>query len=683
MHRSVSKFYRIPPLLIRALKSGVASVVEFHLSKGLPKDSRDSLGNSPLMIAAQNGHFALCEMLLCAGVDVEHQNNLGFRASDLAQEQTLRDLLARYRQSPPPDGQQLAGGLDDEANVELVIEADVETEPPETEDAMDFMQWDAEIESEPAEDNLTLRQASAEAQQLLSRYRPIDNAAEWIDIELSLPDPLTPVSNSPQNYPHFSTLLTSALDVGRISVRDIRSAGEDDFGMPWPEFRLSVEALIKDLPLIVDGDDAFPESDAFGELAASDVLEPWFDAFGALRQSGIFERYLVDIRQWDVVDKTKEERLGQRMDTALINLMTILARLPEAKYLQLLRPNCLPATSPEITEEDDDAEEADEEISSAADDDDAITFNDLLILLRSGKAEEYQDNHIPRPEYRDLQQIVERAQTLIPDECHNVSLYVSSYRDAWKGFIHANLRLVVAIAKKHCGRGLDIEDLIQEGNLGLIKAVEKFDYRRGFKFSTYASWWIRQKISRAIADQAQLIRLPVHFYEHFRRWRSSRDQLLHRQGITPTLRRLQEMTDLPERQLLQMAKYEEQTVLIGDFHEDAQDREAALSGDALLTRRDFTSAPVQSLELREHISSVLNTLLPRETQIIKMRFGIGMTQDFTLEEVGKQFDVTRERIRQIEAKALRKLRHHSRASKLGGFVEQWETALSEMQEEEE
>lgn len=238
---------------------------------------------------------------------------------------------------------------------------------------------------------------------------------------------------------------------------------------------------------------------------------------------------------------------------------------------------------------------------------------------------------------------------------------------------------MVAIAKKHCGRGLDIEDLIQEGNLGLIKAVEKFDYRRGFKFSTYASWWIRQKITRAIADQAQLIRLPVHFYEQFRRWRSSRDQLLHRQGITPTLRRLQEMTDLPERQLLRMAKYEEQTALIGDFHDDAQN----LSGDALLTRRDFTSAPVQSLELREHISSVLDTLLPREAQIIKMRFGIGMTQDFTLEEVGKQFDVTRERIRQIEAKALRKLRHHSRASKLGGFVEQWETALSEMQEEEE
>ncbi|HAT6801188.1 TPA: sigma-70 family RNA polymerase sigma factor [Citrobacter freundii] len=681
MHRSVSEFYRIPPLLIRALKSGVSSVVEFHLSRGLPKDSRDSLGNSPLMIAAQNGHFAICEMLLRAGVDVEHQNNLGFCASDLAQEQTLRDLLARYRQSPSPAGQQPAGGPVDDADVEVEIEAeaDVETEPPETEDAMDFMRWDAEVESEPAEDNLTLRHASAEAQQLLSRYRPKDNAAEWIDIELSLPDPPTPVSHSPQNYPHFSTLLTGALDAGRVSVRDIRFAGEEDFGMPWPEFRVSVEALIKDLPLIVDGDDAFPESDTCGAFAASGDLEPWFDAFGALRQSGIFERYLVDIRQWDVVDKTKEERLGQRMDTALINLMTILAGLPEAEYLQLLHPNRLPVPAPEISEEEDDAEDADEDISSAADDDDAISFNELLILLRSGKAEEYQDNHIPRPEYADLQQIVERAQTLIPDECHKMSLYVSGYRDAWEGLIHANLRLVVAIAKKHCGRGLDIEDLIQEGNLGLIKAVEKFDYRRGFKFSTYASWWIRQKITRAIADQAQLIRLPVHFYEQFRRWRSSRDQLLHRQGITPTLRRLQEMTDLPERQLLRMAKYEEQTALIGDFHDDAQD----LSGDALLTRRDFTSAPVQSLELREHISSVLDTLLPREAQIIKMRFGIGMTQDFTLEEVGKQFDVTRERIRQIEAKALRKLRHHSRASKLGGFVEQWETALSEMQEEEE
>ncbi|MCR9028967.1 sigma-70 family RNA polymerase sigma factor [Citrobacter amalonaticus] len=681
MHRSVSEFYRIPPLLIRALKSGVSSVVEFHLSRGLPKDSRDSLGNSSLMIAAQNGHFAICEMLLRAGVDVEHQNNLGFCASDLAQEQTLRDLLARYRQSPSPAGQQPAGGPVDDADVEVEIEAeaDVETEPPETEDAMDFMRWDAEVESEPAEDNLTLRHASAEAQQLLSRYRPKDNAAEWIDIELSLPDPPTPVSHSPQNYPHFSTLLTGALDAGRVSVRDIRFAGEEDFGMPWPEFRVSVEALIKDLPLIVDGDDAFPESDTCGTFAASDDLEPWFDAFGVLRLSGIFERYLVDIRQWDVVDKTKEERLGQRMDTALINLMTILAGLPEAEYLQLLHPNRLPVPAPEISEEEDDAEDADEDISSAADDDDTISFNDLLILLRSGKAGEYQDNHIPRPEYADLQQIVERAQTLIPDECHKMSLYVSSYRDAWEGLIHANLRLVVAIAKKHCGRGLDIEDLIQEGNLGLIKAVEKFDYRRGFKFSTYASWWIRQKITRAIADQAQLIRLPVHFYEQFRRWRSSRDQLLHRQGITPTLRRLQEMTDLPERQLLRMAKYEEQTALIGDFHDDAQD----LSGDALLTRRDFTSAPVQSLELREQISSVLDTLLPREAQIIKMRFGIGMTQDFTLEEVGKQFDVTRERIRQIEAKALRKLRHHSRASKLGGFVEQWETALSEMQEEEE
>lgn len=687
MHRTISEFYRIPPLLIRALKSGVSSVVEFHLSRGLPKDSRDSLGNSPLMIAAQNGHFAICEMLLRAGVDVEHQNHLGLCACDLVQEQTLRDLLIRYRQSPLPAGQQPAvESVDDdeveiEAKAKAEADADVETEPPETEAAMDFMQWDAEVESEPAEDNLKLRHASAKAQQLLSRYRPKDDSAEWSDIELSLPDPPTPVSHAPQNYPCLSTLLTGALDTGRVSVRDIRHAGEEDFGLPWPEFRLSVEALIRDLPTIVDGDDTFPESDACGELAASDDLEPWFDAFGALRQPGIFERYLVDIRQWDVVDKTKEERLGQRMDTALINLMTILAGLPEAEYLQLLHPYRLPPPAPEITEEEDDEEEADEEISSAADDDydDAISFNDLLFLLRSGKAEEYQDNHIPRPEYADLQKIVERAQKLIPDECLKVSLYVSNYRDAWEGLIHANLRLVISIAKKHCGRGLDIEDLIQEGNLGLIKAVEKFDYRRGFKFSTYASWWIRQKITRAIADQAQLIRLPVHFYEQFRRWRSSRDQVLHRQGITPLLRQLQEMTDLSERQLLQMAKYEEQTVLIGDFHDDAQ----GLSGDVLLTRRDFTSVPVQSLELREHISSVLDTLLLREAQIIKMRFGIGMTQDFTLEEVGKQFDVTRERIRQIEAKALRKLRNHSRASKLGGFVEQWETALSEMQEEEE
>lgn len=164
--------------------------MEFHLSRGLPKDSRDSLGNSPLMIAAQNGHFAICEMLLCEGVDVEHRNDLGLCASDLAQEKTLRDLLARYRQSPSPAGQQPAGEpVDvDDAAVEIEAKAesdvDVETEPPETEAAMDFMQWDAEVESEPAEDNLTLRHASAKAQQLLSRYRPKDDSAEWSDIEL-------------------------------------------------------------------------------------------------------------------------------------------------------------------------------------------------------------------------------------------------------------------------------------------------------------------------------------------------------------------------------------------------------------------------------------------------------------------------------------------------------------------
>lgn len=674
MHRTISEFYRIPPLLIRALKSGVSSVVEFHLSRGLPKDSQDSLGNSPLMIAAQYGHFAICEMLLRAGVDVEHQNNLGFCASDLAQEQKLRDLLACYRQP--------LSLAEQEPSVVSVDDSETETELPDAEIPIDFMLWDAEVESKPAEDNLTLRHASAEAQQLLSRYRPKDGSAEWGDIELTLPDPPTPVSNSPQNYPYLSTLLTCALDTGHISARDIRLAGEEDFGMQWPEFRASVEALIRDLPLVVDDEDVIPPDAAPATLAASDPLEPWFDAFNALGLFGIVENYLVDIRQWDVVDKTKEERLGQRMDTALINLMKILAGLPEAEYLQLLHPNHLPASTPEIFEEQDDAEEADEEMPTVSDDDDTISFSDLLFLLRSGKADEYQDNHIPRPEYADLQQLVERARTLILDEGHKMSLYVSSYRDAWEGLIHANLRLVVTIANKYRGRGLDVEDLIQEGNLGLIKAVEKFDYRRGFKFSTYATWWIRQKITRAIADQAQLIRLPVHFYEQFRRWRNSRDQLLYRQGITPTIKRLQELTELPENQLKRMARYEEQTVLIGDFHDDPLNNKAALSGDAILTGKDFTSASVQSLELRESISLVLETLLPREKQIIKMRFGIGMTQDFTLEEVGKQFDVTRERIRQIEAKALRKLRYQSRASKLGGFVEHWETALSEMQEEE-
>jgi len=279
-----------------------------------------------------------------------------------------------------------------------------------------------------------------------------------------------------------------------------------------------------------------------------------------------------------------------------------------------------------------------------------------------------QDVVIAQKDIIDLEQRIGLSVKEIKEINRSMSMGETKMRRAKKDMVEANLRLVISIAKKYTNRGLQFLDLIQEGNIGLMKAVDKFEYRRGYKFSTYATWWIRQAITRSIADQARTIRIPVHMIETINKLNRVSRQMMQDMGREPTPEELSKELDMPEdkvRKVLKIAKEpistetpigDDEDSSLGDFIEDT------------VIESPLENATEESLHFAT--DDVLASLTAREAKVLRMRFGIGMNTDHTLEEVGKQFDVTRERIRQIEAKALRKLRHPSRSSHLKSFLDE-------------
>jgi len=624
---------QIKPLFRMALANGIDAAVRLHLSRGSRHDARDDRGRTPLMIAAASGHRSVCEILLEAGADTMSRDNDGVAAFEIARRAGYAELADLLEES----SQQSAAG-------EVGPDGSKSDDVPDQYDASEFdlSAWDSEEDSDLSGHDAGLIESGRAVQSAIDAFRPPAVETSWSDIQISLPQTAGQARSSRQIPPALRKLLRIGLAEGRLP----RSALVVLANKPIQQKAMSI--VLADAGVVVD---SAAEELLVGsgvstrgiQLAEPDRVSDAEELLASLLHppASLRGRYLDALAAKRVTDRAGETSIFRALSAARRQLAVAISSAGNLSHLFAEH------TPQSVTAESD----TDNDDTSDPSDEDEALFEGPE-LLPDGSSEDW----IRQPAGR-LSEISEIIRTT---ELHTGPLFalrekIERYLDARKRAIEANLTLVPWVAQRYRRSQFSQADLIQEGNLGLIKAVERFDAGRGTRFSTYATWWIRQTIHRSISDKSRTIRMPVHFSDQVWRLARARRKIRPESGLPASPAEIETETGLSEARQRHLDKYSQDVVAL-DAGRNMRRLMRRADDQAVSPRRAAAEGRARAV-----ISELLTTLAPREERVLRMRFGLGASDEMTLEDVGFEFGVTRERIRQVEGKALEKLAHPSRA----------------------
>lgn len=665
-----------------ALRAGAVDAVIHHLSRGESLDGRDAAGLTPLMIAAIHNHHACCERLVSLGANSRLRSIGGRTAAELAVDHghmTIASMLAPCA---------VGGGLLADGAREFVATASEDTASPAPNDTLaagtsdatsdasskgasetglacstspeveDMNGWAADISGQAPAHETWIAEAAREIHRRISTHRRIDDASDWSAVEFDLPDArIVRATFSHDDLPAIARLISSGLDAGYVSEDQLHDALDTDCGANFDRAREITQRILNDLGILTVRENTNVTdmvSLSFSDVAA-EALDLLLDQLERPPES--LHVYLAEAHKLDLIRREDEERIGRQIDGALGALVRTLAALGEADWLRYFLRNAKAETLAANTDgenEGEDVAEGDDVGEPEGGNTARLDFRSHVQSLRNGADELGRDAPVPRPAAAERTELLALAIHLDYAAAASVTTSIAVYESALNRLVKANLRLAVSLSHNYRYSGIPLDDLVQEANIGLMRAAERFDFRLGYKFSTYATWWIRQGISRSVQDTSRTMRVPVHMGERINAIHRARRALEFGCEGEVNIEDIARRLSLPISQVLQALRFDTRVV---SLEECGPGREPFTPDPGCIVDPDGDAARTScDRSLSAAISRMFEEIGKRSSEVLIARFGFDGCGGKTLEEVGQQFGVTRERIRQIEAKALGRMR---------------------------